>query len=609
MQDQTVAAHLGQGEVIGDYEIISVAGSGGMGVVYKATQRSLGRIVALKVIRAEIARVPEYRSRFLQEARLAASVDHPNVVSVYDVGDQDGRLYLVMQWIDGHDLKRLLQRSGPLSPDRAVSVALQLAGAIDAMHVTGLIHRDIKPGNVLVRQIGANDHAYLTDFGVAKPAESKDHLTQTGWVVGTAGYVSPEQIRGEQPGPRSDLYALGCLFFEALTGTPPFHGENEMALRWAHANDPRPMPSVVMPQLGDRYDAFFAAALALYPSDRFYSGREFASALTAAHGVSDVLDVTPATAASAHPPTPVGPSTPVPVPMAAPQTPVGMLPQTPPPMYPAYGYVTPVPVPSPQPTRSGSPLALILLGLVALAGIAAGALAAAGVFSHGTPTVTSSQVVTGTSTQSASTPSAPARKPAQSPPAGNSTAAAGAGQGSTPCGGDLSVGPNTSCSFAENVEAAYDGTSGGPETVTAYSPATGVTYAINCSAGTPHVCSGGTTHNASLYFTSGPAVAAPASSGPAVSVPPGTSTAGMHGCGGGVSGNGVTSCPFAENVLRAYAAAYQSNGNQPANYVTAYSPVTNKAYTMACETNGATVNCTGARGALVSFPTAAAADH
>jgi serine/threonine protein kinase len=604
MQDQTVAAHLGQGEAIGDYEIISVAGSGGMGVVYKATQRSLGRVVALKVIRDEIARVPEYRSRFLREARLAASVNHPNIVSVYDVGERDGRLYLVMQWIDGQDLKRLLDRSVPLSPERAVSIALQLAGAIDAVHIAGLIHRDIKPGNALIRQIGGGDHAYLTDFGVAKPAETSDQLTQTGWMVGTTGYISPEQIRGERPGPRSDLYALGCLFFEALTGTPPFHGENEMALRWAHANDPRPVPSVVAPRLGDHFDAFFATALAVSPSERFFSGREFASALTAADGVPDVFDVTPATEVSS--PTPAAPdvATPPPTPTPAPQTPVVMAPPTPPGMYPAYGYVTPVP--APRPARSTSPLALVLLGLVALAGIAAGALAATGAFSHKASTITSSRVVTGATTPGTNTApsvSAPGGQPGASTV--TSPAVATPAQATSSCGGDLSVGARTTCGFAENVEQAYDATSGGPQTVDAYSPATGVTYTINCTGGTPHVCTGGTTNDSSLSFNSGPVAGAPASSAPALTVPPGTSTTGIHACRGSVSGNGVTSCSFAENVFGGYAEAYQSNGAQPVKSVTAYSPVTKKTYTLACETNGVTVNCTGAKGALVSFSMAA----
>src|ERR1039458_3542007 len=193
-----VSVQLDPGQLVGDYEILSVAGAGGMGIVYRARQRSLGRVVALKVIREEIARTPEYRDRFLREARLAASVDHPHVVSVYDVGDQDDRLYLAMQWIDGQDLKHVIQRSGRLSPERAVSIAIQLAGALDAVHgVAGLIHRDVKPANVMLRQMGGQDHAYLTDFGVAKPSETTDQLTQTGWLVGTTGYLSPEQIRGQ----------------------------------------------------------------------------------------------------------------------------------------------------------------------------------------------------------------------------------------------------------------------------------------------------------------------------------------------------------------------------------------------------------------------------
>lgn len=366
---------LEPGQLLGDYEIAAVAGVGGMGVVYKARQRSLGRVVAFKVIREEIASLPEYRERFLREARLAASVDHPHVVSVYDVGEADGCLFLAMQWVDGQDLKRLVEAGGRLGPERAVGIAVQLAGALDAVHsVAGLIHRDVKPANVLMREVGSGDHAYLTDFGVAKPSEPSDHLTRTGWVVGTSGYLSPEQIRGQEPGPRSDLYALGCLFFEALTGRPPFRGDNEMALRWAHANDPRPLASAVVPELGARYDRFLAVALAVDPAHRFASGREFVEALRAAHAGSVQDSDAPAGVIPVpHAPTAVGPPTPVPP---------GV--QMPPPLapgYPAYGYGTPVP-PYSEKSRSGNPLALVLLAMIALAGIAAAGLAATGVFSH-----------------------------------------------------------------------------------------------------------------------------------------------------------------------------------------------------------------------------------
>lgn len=377
---------LGKGQALGDYEISSVAGTGGMGVVYKATQRSLDRVVALKVIREDIASAPEYRERFLREARLAASVDHPNVVTVYDVGDQADQLFLVMQWIDGEDLKKLIEQSGRLAPERAVAIACQLAGALDAVHgVAGLVHRDVKPANVLVRQVGGTDHAYLTDFGVAKPSDAVEHLTQTGWVVGTTGYLSPEQIRGREPGPRSDLYALGCVFFEAMTGSPPFSGANEMATRWAHANDPRPAASTVLTALGTRYDHFLSIALAVDPEHRFATGREFAAALAAAHdGHAATTRVAPT-----HAPTVIGPPTPAPPPM---HTPPPL-----PPAYAAYGYATPVPG-SARASRSGNPLALILLAIVALSGLGVGVLAAAGVFTHNTPAQASSKTAKSTTT-------------------------------------------------------------------------------------------------------------------------------------------------------------------------------------------------------------------
>jgi serine/threonine protein kinase len=402
-----VTGHLREGETLGDYEILSVAGIGGMGVVYKARQRSLGRVVALKVIREEIASTPEYRDRFLREARLAASIDHPHVVSVYDVRERDDRLFLAMQWIEGEDLKRVILQSGPLEADRAVVIAEQLAGALDALHASGLIHRDVKPANVLLRLVAGKDHAYLTDFGVAKPVDTVERLTKTGWVVGTAGYLAPEQIMGQEPGPRSDLYALGCLAFEALTGQAPFRGTNEMALRWAHANDPRPQPSRVHPRLGPRYDDFFARALAVDPEQRFGSGREFAEALHTAQDHEGEI-ATRAIPLQPRVPTAIGPPTPLPPPNAPPPGPG---------FYPPYGYVTP-PAGYAQQPRSGNPLALVVLGLVAVAGIAVGGLAAAGVFSHAAQT---SPAVTGP------TPSTPGNTTTSS-----TTPTTSSGQSSTP---------------------------------------------------------------------------------------------------------------------------------------------------------------------------------
>ncbi len=502
----------------------------------------------------------------MREARLAAAVDHPHVVSVFDVGDRDGQLFLAMQWIDGQDLKRILQQSGRLAPERAVAITTQLAGALDAVHsVAGLIHRDVKPANVLIRQMDGTDHAYLTDFGVARPFETTEQLTQTGWQVGTVGYLSPEQIRGGEPGPASDLYALGCLFFETLTGAPPFTAENEMGLRWSHANDPRPRPSSLVPDLGSRYDGFVAKALALDPAERFRSGRELAEALRAAHEGQVVADARTMVVPT-HQPTAVGPPTPIPPPAA--------------PAYPAYGYVTPPPG-YPTQSKSGNPVALILLGLVALAGIAVGALAAAGVFSHGTTT----QTITSARHTLPSKPGHRGGSPGRPAPK------SGSGGGTSSCGGDLSVGPATTCGFAQNVEQAYLQSSGGDTSVTASSPATGQTYVMHCTGGSPHVCTGG--NNASVYFTSSP------SSTPTPSPPSG---GGTRPCDQNISANSATSCPFAENVFRAYAQDYQANGEQSDAVVSAYSPDRGQAYTMNCSTDSVTVNCSGGNNAFVTFP-------
>ncbi|HTC72734.1 MAG TPA: serine/threonine-protein kinase, partial [Solirubrobacteraceae bacterium] len=223
---------MSSGETFGGYDIVAVAGSGGMGIVYRAVQRSLGRMVALKLIRSDVAESGDYRSRFQREARLAAAVDHPHVVSVFDAGEHAGRLYLSMQWVDGMDLRAILAAESRLAPDRAIRIGTQLASALSAVHAAGLLHRDVKPTNILVRDIGGTDHAYLTDFGVAKMPNAADDLTRTGWIVGTSGYVSPEQIRGERPDARSDLYSLGCIVFQVLTGERPFVGDNDAAVRW-----------------------------------------------------------------------------------------------------------------------------------------------------------------------------------------------------------------------------------------------------------------------------------------------------------------------------------------------------------------------------------------
>lgn len=565
---------LAQGDLLGDFEIVSIAGVGGMGVVYKTNQKTLDRDVALKVIREEIASEPEFRERFMREARLAASVDHPHVVTVYDVGNEDDRLYLVMQWIDGSDVREQLGESGRFPPKRAVAIGAQIAGALDALHsVSGLIHRDVKPANVLLRTVGGEDHAYLTDFGIAKPPEALEHLTKTGSTVGTTGYLSPEQIQGGEAGPRSDLYALGCLVFEMLTGKPPFDGENELAVRWAHANDPRPLVSEAVPALGRRYDEFFATALAVDPAERFGSGREFAEALTGAMTSENTTGAT-AVISQSRAETKIGPPTPLPP---------GRRP--PPPGYqPAYGYVTPPPPPR---ERSGNPLALILLAIVAIVGIAVAALAAAGVFSKESSTTASKQVGHHPSKSQTKKP----RGPVINVPASAES-----------CDGSLWVNSVTSCPFAENTRSAYAEANGAKE-ISSYSPVTGETYAMRCEGAGTVICRGGS--NATVWFTSAQ------TTGQNTSAPPPEPQAqsssepvdeGMQACDPNISANSVTSCPFAENVFVAYWEEYEEVGEQYETDVAAFSEARGESYGMECLLESDTVDCYGGEGAFVTFP-------
>lgn len=572
-----MAAELKVGDRLGDFEVLSVAGVGGMGVVYKARQQSLDRDVALKVIREEIAGEPEYRERFLREAKLAASVDHPHVVTVYDVGDEDGRLYLVMQWIDGTDLRQVLDSSGRLTPKRAVAIGTQLAGALDALHgVSGLVHRDVKPANVLVREVGGEDHAYLTDFGIAKPPESIEGLTRTGSTVGTTGYLSPEQIQGKEAGPRSDIYSLGCLVFEMLTGKTPFTGENELAVRWAHASANRPLVSQVIPVLGHRYDGFFQSALAIDPEQRFASGREFAEALASAQSSTGEADPT-AVMAQTHAATKIGPVTPPP-----PGADYPSHPQTPPP----YGYVTP---PPPQRDRSGSPLALVLLAIIAVVGIAAAVLAATGVFNRESP---------------ASSRAAAHTKPVAHRQ-GRTKKEANPPAGSSPCPGTSGLWVNgaTSCPFAKNTRSAY-AESGGSDHIQAYSPVTGVTYDMACSGSSLVTCTGG--HNAAVYFSSAKATgqntSPPPEPEPEPTPEPSYSSEATKACDQNISANEVTSCPFAENVFVSYWEEYEAYGEQSYTYVSAYSPATGKSYGMDCYLESGIVDCSGGNEAFVTFP-------
>src|ERR687895_1723388 len=214
------------------YRIDRRIGRGGMGVVYLATDLRLERSVALKVLAEDLARQPGFQRRFVGESKLAASLDHPNVIPIYAAGEHQGVLYIAMRFVPGQDLRTLLREEGRLEPERAARIVAQVASALDAAHTHGLVHRDVKPANVLVTGAGEDEHAYLTDFGLTKRSVSESGLTEGGQWVGTVDYVAPEQLKGDAVDGRADVYALGCVLYEALTGEAPFQRENELAKLW-----------------------------------------------------------------------------------------------------------------------------------------------------------------------------------------------------------------------------------------------------------------------------------------------------------------------------------------------------------------------------------------
>ncbi|MDA0165279.1 serine/threonine-protein kinase [Solirubrobacter ginsenosidimutans] len=254
------------------------AGRGGMGIVYRATQVALGRPVALKLIAANFAGDRSFRERFKREWETAASIDHPNVIPVYEAGEADEHLFIAMRYVEGLDLANLLAREPELAPDRAVRIIAQVAAALDAAHARGLVHRDVKPANVL---IGAEEHVYLTDFGLTKHA-SQDALTKTGLFVGSVDYAAPEQIRGEAMDARTDVYSLGCVLYQALTKRLPYDKPADMAKMYAHVSEPPPVVTEARPDAPLALDAVVAKAMAKEPDDRYQSAGDLARAAQAA---------------------------------------------------------------------------------------------------------------------------------------------------------------------------------------------------------------------------------------------------------------------------------------------------------------------------------------
>lgn len=260
------------GAVFAGYRVDALLGRGGMSVVYRGDDLNLHRKVALKLLATELADDDRFRERFLRESQLAASLDHPNVLPVYEAGEVGGQLYIAMRYVEGEDLKHLLRRERMLRPERALALVAQVGDALDAAHERGLVHRDVKPSNVLVARRGEQEHCYLSDFGLTKHAADRSAFSEAGQLVGTIDYVSPEQIRGGEVDARADVYALTCLLFECLTGRVPFERDSDVAVIYAHLHDLPPKASELRPELPRDLDSVLERGLAKAPAERWESG-------------------------------------------------------------------------------------------------------------------------------------------------------------------------------------------------------------------------------------------------------------------------------------------------------------------------------------------------
>jgi hypothetical protein len=269
------------GTEVAGYRIVEQAGSGGMGVVYRAEETGLGgRPVALKLLPPALAGDPDFRARFLREMRVAAAIDHPNIVPIYRAGEDRGRLYLAMRYVHASDLRRALETEGRLDPGRTLAILDQVARALDAAHARGLVHRDVKPGNILLAPPvidGDPEHVYLVDFGLARYSDDRS-IGGPGAFLGTPRYAAPEQAAGRPVDGRADGYALGCVLYECLTGQPPFPDGSGEAVLLAHLESPPPQVTTLRPDLPPAIDQVITQAMAKAPADRFPTCRALVTA-------------------------------------------------------------------------------------------------------------------------------------------------------------------------------------------------------------------------------------------------------------------------------------------------------------------------------------------
>ena len=280
-------AGLGPGSLVAGYRLEEQVGAGGMAAVFRARDERLGRLVALKVLAPALTADSAFRRRFIAESRAAAAVDDPHIIPVHEAGEAAGALFIAMRFVPGGDLRRVLEREGPLAPGRAAELISPVASALDAAHRAGLVHRDVKPANILVdASADRPDHVYLSDFGVSKGATASVSLTETGQFLGTPNYSAPEQIQGGAVDGRTDQYALACVAYQMLTAGVPFERNQGMAVLLAHLSEPPPSLCSRRPDLPAATDRVLARALAKAPEDRYLSCRDFADALREALGLA-----------------------------------------------------------------------------------------------------------------------------------------------------------------------------------------------------------------------------------------------------------------------------------------------------------------------------------
>jgi serine/threonine protein kinase len=340
------------GSSFGPYRIESLLGRGGMSVVYLAEDTRLARRVAIKVLAPELAADDAFRSRFVRESQLAAGLDHPNIVPVFEAGEAEGQLFIAMRYVRGTDLRTIIVREGPLDPARTMRLLQPIASALDAAHRRELVHRDVKPANILIASDEGEEHVYLSDFGLTKHASSRSGLTRTGQFMGTVDYVAPEQIQGQDVDGRADEYSLACVLYECLTANVPYAKDSDVATLFGHIQDPPPRVSVARPTVPAAMDDVVAQGMAKDPADRF--GTCVALLAAAAHALGEPS--TPSDPPADRPAAPYVPPLGVPVPRPdapSPRGPVGTPPGSPPPPF-----EPPATPPGPTPAPAGAPVAV-----------------------------------------------------------------------------------------------------------------------------------------------------------------------------------------------------------------------------------------------------------